>query len=180
MWEGEFVLMYKIHCHFSTTSGKTTKKDNQNHVCILLYTERHSVWYVVYYCKHILTDICYRVERKGQLCPQMATLSRTFITLHVVQKVYATGLKKPLSGWSKMGNNKSIPRLCLIKPSTTSLHQVKNYADTREVNIKYLKTWQTIASVSGFYNQTKKKNPTILLFQFEYYHFSTNQKSNLK
>lgn len=58
MWEWEFILMYKIHCHFRTTK-KTIKTMDAS-----CYTERHSVWYVVNYCKHILTDICYRVERK--------------------------------------------------------------------------------------------------------------------
>lgn len=77
------------------TFGKPQKKTIKT-MYASCYTERHSVWYVVYYCKHILTDICYRVERKGQLCPQMAILSCTFVTLNVVQEVYATGLKKPL------------------------------------------------------------------------------------
>lgn len=114
MWAWEFILMYKIHCHFSTRLEKPQKKTIKT-IYACCYTERHSVWYVVYYCKHILTDICYRVERKGQLCPQMAILSCTLVTLNVVKKVYATDQKKPPSGSSKMGNNQNMPRLCLIK-----------------------------------------------------------------
>lgn len=63
MWEWEFILMYKIHCHFSTRLENHKKKTIKT-MYAFCYTERHSVWYVVYYCKHILTDICYRVERK--------------------------------------------------------------------------------------------------------------------
>lgn len=47
MSERQFPLMYKIHCHFSTHLEKpqkqTKKKDNQNHVCILLHREALSV-----------------------------------------------------------------------------------------------------------------------------------------
>lgn len=152
MWEWEFILMYKIHCHLRTRLEKTQKKTIRT-MYASCYTERHSVWYVVDYCKHILTDICYRVERKGQLCPQMANLSCTFVTLHVVQNRFMR--RKPLSG-----ENKSVARLFFFfkeNPSTTSLHPMKNYADTREVNIKYLKTWQTNASVSGFLQSDKEK-----------------------
>lgn len=98
MWE------LRIHPHVQNTlslqhtSGKNTKRKTIKTMYASCYTERHSVWYVVYYCKHILTDICYRVERKGRLCPRMAILSCKFVTLHVVQEVYATGLQKPVSG----------------------------------------------------------------------------------
>lgn len=70
-----------------------------------------------------------------------------------------------------------------INPSTTSLHQVKNYADTRG---KYLVSQNlTDYSLSEWFLQSEqrkknkthkktktKKTKTILLFQFEYYHFS--------
>lgn len=47
-----------------TWGKKTQKRKTIETMYASCYTERHSVWYVVYYCKHILTDICYRVERK--------------------------------------------------------------------------------------------------------------------
>jgi len=92
----------RIHPHVQNTLslqyafGKNHKK-RQSKPCMHPVTPRGTQCDTfVYYCKHILTDICYRVERKGQLCPQMAILSCTFVTLNVVQEVYATGLKKPL------------------------------------------------------------------------------------
>lgn len=49
-----------VHCHFSTRLVNQQKRHT-----FLFYTERHSVWYIVYYCKHILTGICYK-ECKGK------------------------------------------------------------------------------------------------------------------
>lgn len=43
-----------------------TQKNTSKTVYTSCYTERHSVWYIVYYCKHFLADNCYRVKRKHQ------------------------------------------------------------------------------------------------------------------
>lgn len=91
---------------------KNHKKKTIKTMYAFCYTERHSVWYVVYYCEHIFTDICYRFERKGQLRLQMAILSCTFLTLHMVQEVLCHWSEETtVPGSSKVGINKSIPRL---------------------------------------------------------------------
>lgn len=140
MSERQFPLMYKIYCHFSTHLEKPQKQQRKRTIKTMYafcYTERHSVWYVVYYCKHILTDICYRVERKEK----RSTLSSNgnplvyILTLQCgAKRLVPLVLEKPLlqdQDSLKMGNNKSIHRGSVKwNPSTTSLHQVKNNADT--------------------------------------------------
>lgn len=70
--EGEFNVMYKIHCHLSTRLEEKKKKKMKKRqkktiqtIYASCYTERHSVWYVGDYCRRILTHNCYKVERKG-------------------------------------------------------------------------------------------------------------------
>lgn len=77
-----------------TRLEKPPKKKGQSKPYMHPVTPSEALSVIRYYCKHILTDNCYRVERKGHLCPQRAILSLTSATLCV----YATGLTKPLSG----------------------------------------------------------------------------------
>lgn len=139
MSERQFPLMYKIHCHFSTHLEKPQKQQQKRTIKTMYafcYTERHSVWYVVYYCKHILTDICYRVERKEKVNFVFKWQSSRvhFNTSVWCKRLVPLVLEKPLlqdQDSLKMGNNKSIHRGSVKwNPSTTSLHQVKNNADT--------------------------------------------------
>lgn len=81
-----------VHCHFSTRLVNQQKRHT-----FLFYTERHSVWYIVYYCKHILTGICYK-ECKGKrfiLVPKWQSCRVHLQRLAVcVCKVHATGVGK--------------------------------------------------------------------------------------
>lgn len=68
--EGEFNIMYKIHCDLRThlEEKKKTKEIQKKTIQTIYascYTERHSVWYVIDYCRRIFTHNCYKVERKG-------------------------------------------------------------------------------------------------------------------
>lgn len=67
--EGEFNIMYKIHCDLRTLLEEKKTKEIQKKTIHTIYascyTERHSVWYVIDYCRRIFTHNCYKVERKG-------------------------------------------------------------------------------------------------------------------
>lgn len=167
----------KIHRHVQNTSSpqytsggeeeeKKIQKKTIQTIYASCYTERHSVWFVRDYCRRSVTHNCYKVERKGQLCPQLATISCTLVTFRVLEKACANVLgkkNKTLSTLSKMGNNwSSFSNKTQTRPPCIRQRTLW----TREVNIQYLKTWQTIASVSVFFLflQSDKEKNTILLF----------------
>lgn len=91
--------MYKIHCHFSTRGEKKHKKERQSKPCMHLVTPRGTQCDTLCIIASIFSLIFATEWReKGRLCPRMAILSCKFVTLHVVQEVYATGLQTPVSG----------------------------------------------------------------------------------
>lgn len=67
---------------------KNTKTDNQNHVCILLHREALSVirWVLLQAFLSPIIATESREELNFLVFLQMATLSCTFLTLHMVQK----------------------------------------------------------------------------------------------
>lgn len=131
MWKWEFILMYKIHCHFGTRL-ENHKKDNQNHVCILLHREALSVIRCVLLQAYSYWYLLQNWEKRSTL----SSNGNPFMYISNTLYIYATDLKKPLfQDGLKWGITKTYWGPVKWNPSTTFLHQVKNYADTREVNI---------------------------------------------
>lgn len=169
----------RIHPHVQNTlslrytSGKKPQRKTIKTMYAFCYTERHSVWYVVYYCEHILTDICYRLERKDQLCLQMAILSCTFLTLHMMQEVYATVMRKRLFRDHRRSGGLTKAYRWLLNEIQAPLPRIRRrLIQTQEVNSENLKTWQTIAS-SEWFHQTKKnktQKPAVSVWTSELFH----------
>ena len=102
--ERKFTVMYKItsvHIWRRRRRKKKIQKKTIQTAYASCYTERHSVWFVRDYCRRSLTHNCYKVERKGQLCPQLAILSCTLVTFRVLKKACANVLGR------KKTNNKT-------------------------------------------------------------------------
>lgn len=133
----------------------TKKKDNQNHVCILLHREALSVIRCVLLQVYSYWYLLQSAEKRSTLssngdhfmytCDTSCGAKSLIMPLVWIKPLYQDSLKCGGGGitkayWGSVSWN----------PSTASLHQAKNYADTREVNIKYLKTWQTISPSEWF------------------------------
>lgn len=116
MWEWEFILMYKIHCHFSTRLEKPQKKTIKNHVCISLHREALSVIRCVLLQAYSYWYLLQRREKRSTLSSNGNPFMYIFNTPCGAKRFLCHWSEKTaVWGYSKMGNNKSIPRLCFMK-----------------------------------------------------------------
>lgn len=76
---------------------KNHKKDNQNHICILVHREALSVIRCVLLQEYSYWYLLQSGEKRSTLSSNgNPFMYCRFVTLNMVQEVYATGLKKPL------------------------------------------------------------------------------------
>jgi len=166
MWGWEFILMYKIHCNFSTRlEKKDKKKDNQNHVCILLHQEALSVIRCVLLPAYSYWYLLQTREREVQLLSSNSNpFMRIFNTSCGAKNLCHWSEELAVSGESKMGNTRSIPR-----PYFNEIRRCIRWRTmrTQEVNSYYLKTWQNYSLsewflLSGKEKKTKHNTPVSL------------------